>query len=336
MKKVIKTGILSFGMSGSLFHCPFLNVHTGFELRGIVERHIKKAHLIYPSIISYNSINDIINDSEIELVVINTPSLTHFEFALKAIKAKKHILVEKPFTVTSKQAEILYLEAKKNNCFVMPYQNRRYDSDFLSVKKIVESGKLGSLIEVHFRYDRYKYEISNNAVKEFDLPGNGLLYNLGAHVIDAAITLFGIPKKWSKVKRKIRPNTQIDDYASVHLEFENGLQVFTTVSLLVADAQASFVLHGTRGSYIKSRCDVQEAQLQSGMSITDASYGVEAVNKEGVLTIIDNGISHKEKIESEKSSYLNIFEDVYQTIRNNALYPVTEAQIIKQIEILED
>lgn len=335
MNKVIKTGVLSFGMSGSLFHCPFISKHDGFELTGVVERSIKKAFKVYPKIKSYNTVNDIINDAEIELIVVNTPSATHFEFALKAIKAKKHVLVEKPFTVTPNEARILYKEARENNCYVMPYQNRRYDSDFLSVKQVVESGKLGKLIEVHFRYDRYNSKISDNVVKESAGPASGLLYNLGPHVIDAAITLFGMPKKWHKVKTGNRPGTQIDDYASVHLEYENGLHVFATVSLLVAHAQAAFVLHGTKGSYIKPRCDVQEEQLKLGMNIHDNLYGVEAVNNEGELTVINNGVSHKEKITAIKSSYLNVFEDVYQTIRNKRSYPVTEMEVVKQIEILE-
>ncbi len=336
MNKVIKTGVLSFGMSGSLFHCPFLKEHEGFQLAGIVERTVKKAHLIYPNIKSYTSVDDIINDPEIELIVVNTPSFTHFDFALKAIQAGKHVLVEKPFTVTSKEAKALFTEANNNNCFVMPFQNRRYDSDFLSVKNVVESGKLGNIIEVHFRYDRYNYNITNNTVKESALPGNGLLYNLGSHVIDAAIALFGIPKKWKKVKKGNRPNTQIDDYASVYLEFENGEQVYVTVSVLVADAQASFVLHGTKGSYVKTRCDIQETQLQSGVAIKDLSYGVELPNQEGILTGIENGIVHKEKIASVKASYIHVFEDVYQTICNNKAYPITETQIIKQIEVIED
>lgn len=335
MSKTIKTGVLSFGMSGSLFHCPFLDIHSDFELAGIVERTTKKAHLTYRNIISYNSVDEILANSELELIVINTPNSTHFEFALKSIKAKKNILIEKPFTVTSDEAKLLFKEAKKNKCCVFAYQNRRYDSDFLSVKRIVESGKLGKLIEVHFRYDRYHIEISNNITKESPIPGNGLIYNLGPHVIDAAISLFGIPIKWSKITKRIRPNTKIDDYASIHLEYENGLQVYATVSLLVADAQKSFVLHGTKGSFVKNRCDIQEEQLKSGMKPDNSDYGQELPNQEGILTIIENGIAKQEKIVSKKSSYINIYEDVYQTIRNNKSYPISEAQIIKQLEILE-
>ncbi|MEX0314429.1 MAG: Gfo/Idh/MocA family oxidoreductase [Allomuricauda sp.] len=335
MERIIKTGVLSFGMSGSLFHCPFLNLHSGFELKGVVERNEKKAHLTYDKIQSYHSVDAILNNPEIELIVVNTPSPTHFDFALQAIRANKHVLVEKPFTVTSKEAAKLFEEGKKNNCMVMPFQNRRYDGDFLSVKQVVESGSLGSLIEVHFRYDRYNYNISYNKTKEQPLPGNGMLYNLGPHVIDAAIALFGLPVKWSVITKSNRPNSKIDDYAHCHLEYGNGLQVFIAVSLLVANAQRSFVLHGTKGSYVKDRCDVQEMQLQSGMKPNDKDYGIELPNSEGILTTIEDGIVKHEKIKSEKSSYIHVFEDVYQTIKNGKPYPVTENQIMAQIGILE-
>lgn len=335
MNNIIKTGVLSFGMSGSLFHCPFLEVHSGFDLFAIVERTKKNAHLTYPNVISYNSVEELLKDTNIELVVVNTPSATHFDFALKAIQANKHVLVEKPFTVNSLEAKTLFKEAKKRNVFVMPFQNRRFDSDFLSVKHVVESKKLGDLIEVHFRYDRYSYQINTNASKENPVPGNGVMYNLGSHLFDAAIALFGMPLEWKNVKGGFRPNTQIDDYAHVHLKYPKGLQVFITANLLVADAQPSFVLHGVKGSYVKERTDVQEDQLKAGIKPDNPIFGIEKANKEGLLTTVENNIRQQEKIASKKSSYLNIFEAVYQTIQNHKPFVVTESEIIKQVEILE-
>lgn len=336
MEKKIKTGVLSYGMSGTLFHCPFLSLHDGFELSGIVERTKKKANIDYPTIKSYDAVDEMLNDAELELIVINTPSSTHFEFAMKALKAGKHILVEKPFTATSSEAKELFIEAKKNNCHVFPFQNRRFDSDFLSVKKVVNSGVLGDLIEVHFRYDRYNINISDNIIKESLALGSGVLYNLGPHVIDAAIDLFGLPDKWSKVKMKNRPNTKIDDYGSFHLQYENGLQVFLTVSLLVADAQKSFVIHGKKGSFVKDRSDIQEEQLKKGMLPNEKGFGIEVPNTEGILTTIENAVVKKEKIASDPSNYMRLFDAVYDSIRNNKAYVVSEEQIIKQIEILED
>lgn len=336
MRKTIKTGILSFGMSGSLFHAPFINEHSGFELTGIVERTKKKAHLNYPDIKSYNSVDELMSDDGIELVVINTPNPTHFEFALKAIQAKKHVLVEKPFTITSDQAKTLFKEAKKMECCILPYQNRRYDSDYLSVKKVLESGDLGKLVEAHLRYDRYQYDIGSSIYKETKLPGSGLLYNLGPHLLDAAIALFGMPLNWTKTVELHRPNTQVDDYAQIHLFYPKGLQVFITASLLVVEPQPSFVLNGTKGSFMKHRSDIQENQLKVGMSPMDPVFGIEDEDKKGVLTTVESdGKKTQVELSADKSSYLNVFNDVYQTIVNDEPYPVTEQHILKQLEILE-
>lgn len=336
MNKTIKTGILSFGVSGSVFHAPLLKYHAAFEFYAIVERSKKKAHLEYPKVKSYNSINELLLDDSVELVIVNTPNETHFEFALKAIKARKHVLIDKPFTATALQAKELFKEAKKNNVLVLPFQNRRYDSDFLSVKKVVESGKLGNLIEAHFRYDRYNNTINKNSWKEVPGPGSGVIYNLGSHTIDGVISMFGIPLKWSKSPSYVRPNTQVIDYVHVHLLYPNNLQVFVTISFLVADSQPAFIINGTLGTFKKNRTDVQENQLNEGMLPNNLLYGLELPKSEGILTTIDsNGLKKQEKIAAEKASYINVFEDVYQTLRMGKSYPVTEEQIITQLEILE-
>ena len=174
MKTSIKTGILSFGMSGRLFHAPFVNAHSGFELTAVVERSKKQAHLEYPTIVSYDSVDALLEDDSIELVIVNTPTATHFEFALKALQKGRHVLVEKAFTITPDQAKQLFDTARENGLHAMPYQNRRYDSDFMSVKEVVASGKLGKLIEVHFRFDRYRLGIGPKVAKETPGPGAGL------------------------------------------------------------------------------------------------------------------------------------------------------------------
>jgi len=332
----IKTGMLSFGMSGSLFHGPFLEVHNGFTLSAIVERSIKKAHLEYSAIKSYDPVTALLNDEEIELVVINTPTTTHYEYALKAIQAKKHVLIEKPFTVTSAEAKHLFDEAKKYNCCILAFQNRRYDSDFLSVKEVLSSGKLGKLIEVHMRYDRYKYNLGVNTNKESAVPGNGVSYNLGPHLVDAAIALFGEPLYYTKTTAYHRPKTKIDDYFHIHLTYPEGLQVFLTACLLVADESLAFILNGSRGSYAKYRTNIQEKQLQKGIRPSDPLFGIEELGKEGLLTTISSdGVKSQENIAAIKSSYLNVLEDVYQTIREGKPFPVKKEQIIKQLEILE-
>ena len=337
MQKTIKTGILSFGMSGKIFHSPFLQIHNGFELIAVVERSVKTAHLSFPEIKSYDTVDELIADPEIELVVVNTPNATHFEFALKAIQSGKHVLLEKAFTVTSAQARKLFQEANKYNRYILPYQNRRFDSDFMSVKAVIESGKLGRLVEVHIRYDRFRDTIGPKVAKETPVPGSGLMYDLGPHLLDAVISIFGKPLRWTKTLGHFRVNTLVDDYAHFHLEFPEELQVFLTASMLVVDAQPAFVIHGTKGTYVKQRADSQEKQLLDGMSPANPLFGIEEAGKEGLLTTIsDNGIKTQEIIPSIKSSYINLFEQVYQTIRHGKPYPIKESQILEQLEILEN
>jgi len=337
MHHPIKTAILSFGMSGKIFHAPFLEMHEGFALTSVLERTDKKAHLYYPTIKSYSSIDELLADSQIELVVVNTPNATHFDYALKALRAGKHVLLEKAFTINSQQAKELYLEAERLNRWILPYQNRRFDSDFLSVKEVIESGKLGRLVEMHVRFDRYRTSIGPKLAKELPVPGSGLMYDLCPHLLDSVLSVFGNPLSWKKTLGHFREKTQVDDYVHIHLTYPNEFQVFVTASMLVADAQPAYVLHGTKGTFIKYRADVQEKQLLEGINPDNHLYGKENVGMEGILTTIsEDGIKSQEKVASIKSTYLHLFESVYQTIREHKSYPITPEQIIQQLEILEE
>ncbi|MDB5024081.1 MAG: oxidoreductase [Mucilaginibacter sp.] len=324
-------------MSGRIFHAPFISAHPGFELRAVVERHEKKASLRYPGIVSYDQTNELLNDHQIELVIINTPNNTHFDLAKQALKAGKHVLIEKPIAAASAEVKELYDLGRQVYRQVMVYQNRRWDSDFLSVKKIIESGRLGDLIEVHFRFDRYKPALSPKLFKETkDLEANGLVYDLGPHLTDQAISLFGRPLRFEKTAATHRQGSEVADYFNYHLSYPYQLNVYLTSGLLIAEPLPSFIVHGALGSYIKSRCDVQEAQLDHSISPTDSGYGLEPEGSEGKLVTmgLDN---HKstEYIASERGQYMQLFEAVYHTIRDHALYPVTEEHIAWQIELLE-
>lgn len=336
MSNIIRTGLLSFGMSGKVFHAPFLTAHSGFELTAVVERSKQEAHKIYPHINSYASVDAILLDKSIDLIIVNTPTGTHYEFALKALQHKKHVLVEKAFTATSAQAKELFALAKAHNCCLLAYQNRRFDSDYMSVVDVVKSGKLGSIVEAHFRFDRYKHEIGPKA-KEIPGEGSGLSYDLGPHLLDEVIALFGKPLSWNKTLGMYRPNTKVNDFMHVHLTYPKALQVFVTTSLLVANEQAAYVIHGTKGSYVKYRTDQQEAQLLEGIGVEDANYGNEKENQEGVLTTMDeNNVKTVIKVPSKKGNYMEVFNAVYATIMEQKPYIVTEQHIIYQLEILED
>jgi scyllo-inositol 2-dehydrogenase (NADP+) len=337
MQSPIKTGLMAYGMSGRVFHAPFIHAHPGFELRAVVERHDKKAGSRYPDIISYDQTEELLNDNEIELIIVNTPNNTHFDLAKQALQAGKHVLVEKPIGATVAEVQELYDISREADRHLMVYQNRRWDSDFLSVKEVIESGRLGELIEVHFRFDRYKAMLSPKLFKETkSMAPNGLVYDLGPHLIDQAISLFGRPLRFTKTSAIYREGSEVIDYFNYHLFYPHQLNVYLTSGLLIAEPLPSFVVHGTLGSYIKGRVDVQEAQLDGSLPPTDPAYGLEPAGSEGKLVTM--GLDNKkttEYIKSDRGQYMQLFEAVYHTIRNHALYPITEEHIAWQVELLE-
>lgn len=336
MNKKINTGLLAYGMSGKVFHAPFISTHKGFNFTAIVERTNKLANKDYADLKSYHSVDELIADNSIELVIINTPNFTHYEYSKKALNAGKHILVEKPFTATTAQAKEIFDLARSVGKKVLVYQNRRFDSGYNAVKSVIESGKLGKLIEVHFRYDRYRTAIGPKSFKEEVVEATGLQYDLGPHLLDQAIGLFGKPDKYQKVLGKNRDQTKVDDYLAIQLSYPNDLNVFLTASMLVADIKEAFIINGTKGSFSKNHADVQEAQLLKGMKPTAEGYGIENPKDAGKLTLVTgNGGRLVEMIPSEKGDYMELFEAVYQNITNNIPYPITDEDILIQLEILE-
>ena len=337
MPKPIVTGLLSYGMSGRVFHAPFLTTNAGFILKAVVERHEKKAGLRYPDLRSYDSFEELLNDDEIELIVINTPNNTHFDFSVRALHAGKNVLIEKPAAVTSREVKSLFELGRTLHLKVMIFQNRRYISDYLSVKKVIESGRLGNLIEVHFRMDRYRMAIGNKQFKETkEIPGNGLLYDLGSHLVDGIISLFGKPLSYEKTTAAHRPGSQVDDYFNFHLKYPDQLNVYLTSGLLIAEPEHGFVVHGTLGSFLKMRTDVQEAQLTDGMLPVNAGFGLEPEGSEGKLVIMEtNSQKTIEWLSAPKGAYHSLFDAVYQTICYQKLFPILEEQIIWQLEMLE-
>ena len=332
----IRTALLAYGMSGKLLHAPFLAAHPGFDLQAVAERTEKRMHRDYPGIRSYPGVAEVLADPAIELVVVNTPSNTHFELAQQALRAGKHVLLEKPVATSVAQLQELWALAREVGRHILAYQNRRWDSDFGAVRRVVESGQLGQLIEVHFRFDRYKPALNTKKFKEEPVPGSGLLYDLGPHLIDQAISLFGQPLGCHKTVGRYRAGSGVDDFFTLHLRFPHDLNVWLTSGLLIADPGPAYILHGTLGSYQKGRTDPQEAQLLQGTSPLAPNYGHEKPGQEGRLTLAGpDGALTTQTDPAQPGDYLNLFEAVFQTIRNGAPYPIREEQLLWQNELLE-
>jgi len=311
--RTIKTALCSFGMSGWVFHAPFLHVHKGFELYGVWERSKKNAAQQYPGIKSFDTYEALLNDDAIELVIVNTPNYTHFDLAKKALLANKNVVVEKPFCVSVKECDELIALAKEKNKLLSVYHNRRYDSDYKIIKKVLENNWLGDIVEAEFHFDRFSEALSPKAHKETPGPGTGLVYDLGSHLIDQALQLFGMPEAVFADIRPARAISLVDDYLEILLYYPSK-RVRIRSSYVVREPLPSYAIHGTRGSFIKARTDVQEKDLQAGLSPAGNDWGREPENEMGLLHTEIDGKIVKEHIASVNGNYMDYYNGIYEAI----------------------
>ncbi len=330
----IKTALLSYGMSGKLFHAPFIQLHPGFELAGSWERSKKLIGDSYPGVTSYPSLEAVLADESVQLVIVNTPTGTHYSYAKQALLAGKHIVVEKAFTSTVAEAiELKELAAEKNKK-ISVFQNRRWDSDFKTVKKIIDEGWLGDIVEAEIHFDRYKAELSPKPHKEIAGPGSGLLKDLGPHIIDQALNLFGYPQALFADIRITRPSSEVDDWFDILL-FYPGLRMRLKSGLFVREALPGYIFHGTKGSFIKKRTDIQENELLAGKIPNTTDWGTEPANEKGLLHTEKNGKIIRKKIKSLQGNYYGYYEGVYKAITEDAPMPVTAEEGIQVMELIE-
>jgi scyllo-inositol 2-dehydrogenase (NADP+) len=330
----IKTALCSFGMSGWVFHAPFIHLNTGFELYAVWERTKNLAETKYPAVKTFRTLEELLADKAIELVVVNTPNYTHFEYTKKALLAGKHVIVEKPFTINVQEGIELIALAKKCNKLISVYQNRRYDSDYKTVKKIVDEKWLGEIVEAEIHYDRFKEDIGPKLHKETPGPGTGLLYDLGSHLIDQALQFFGIPNALFADITIMRTVSKVDDYMELLLYYDR-LRVRVKSSYLVREPLPSYCFHGTKGSFIKARTDVQEILLLAGVAPGADDWGVEPDNEKGLLHTEKDGKIIHEYVPSLKGNYGEYYDGMYEAIRNNKAVPVTAQDGLNVIRIIE-
>lgn len=330
----IKTALCSFGMSGWVFHAPFIHANPGFELYAVWERTKNLAAAAYPGVKTVRSLEEILSDSAVELVVINTPNATHFEYSKQALLAGKHIVVEKPFTITAAEGEELIRIAKDCDRLITVYQNRRFDSDFRTVRKVVQENLLGQVVEAEIHYDRFKEEIGPKVHKETPGPGTGLLYDLGSHLLDQAIQLFGMPEAVFADITIMRKVSKVDDYMELLLYYPN-LRARIKSSYVVREASPSYAFHGTKGSFLKARTDVQEVALQAHQQPGGDQWGVEPDSEKGLLHTEIDGKIIREYIPSLRGNYGDYYDQLYKAIREGAPLPVTAEEAVNIIRVIE-
>src|SRR6476620_983673 len=246
----LKTGIVGYGKSAKVFHIAFLSTMDEFEITAVLERHGEESKKQLPGIRVAKSIDELISGDDTELIVITTPNDTHFEYASKALKAGKNVVLEKPFTITTGDAEKLIAISKQSGKILSVYQNRRYVSDFLTMRELLEQNVLGQVHEFNATYDRYRPNAIAGAWREADIPGAGILYDLGPHIIDQVLTLFGNPETITADVRKQRIHAKATDFFNIWLNY-GFLKVILHAGMLVREQGPRYMIQGTLGSFLK-------------------------------------------------------------------------------------
>lgn len=335
MKKIINTALVGFGLSGKAFHAPFIQTHPGFKLCKVVERHRNDSAANYPDATIVRSFDDVIKDPLIELVVITAPNIYHFEMVQKCIEAGKQVIIEKPFTNTFKEAEALIKLADRKDTKLFVYQNRRLDGDFLTIQKIFKSGVLGDIQYYEAHFDRFAPERKHAAWRDEYLPGSGILFDLGPHLIDQALVLFGEPKTIQADIQSQREGSIVDDYFNITLSYPNTTVVLTA-GMLVQDLGPRYIIHGVKGSFIKYGIDPQEAELRKGEMPGGEGWGEETADKWGLVTIDYDDLNFDGRVETEPGNYMDFYNNVYNTLVNSdeqAVKPQEAAHVIRVIEM---
>ena len=336
--QLVKVGLCAFGMSGKVFHAPFLKEHPGFFISAIVERNKEESKEKYPEAEIYRSVEEMLENADIELVVVNTPVQTHFEYAKMALEAGKNVVVEKPFTVNVAEAEELAKLAEEKKLFVSVYQNRRFDRDYLQVQKIINEGKLGNIKEVEIRFDRFRTEPSGKAHKENpEAIGAGSLHDLGSHLVDQAVQYFGFPEKLFADVFSMKGKEFANDYFEIILFYPNDLRVRLKSSVFTKEAHFAYAVHGEKGSFLQERTDNQENELVAGAV---PEYGEEwtkpLTETDGILNYLnENKETERILTSSEPGNYMNYYQQIYEFIVFGYALPSPAEEIIKNMKIID-
>ena len=347
MSLPIRTAVLGYGFAGRIFHSPFISAVPGLELSAIVQRHGDNAAGDYPKTRILRSVEEAFADPAIDLIVVGTPNETHFELAKAALKAGKHVVIDKPFAASSAQARELITLATQQGKVIAPFHNRRFDGDFVTLRKIVAEGTLGRITQVISHYDRYRPVQRTGTWKEAGGAANGLLFDLGPHLVDQALALYGAPKFITASVRTERDVSRIEDAFDIVLDFElggeRGLRYECHSTMIAAEAAPRFRVHGTHGSFLKYGLDVQEAALLAGARPpqlgSQEPWLPEPEAAWGTLALAPNPAEHtkieRRKVPTEVGDYRHFYASVRDAILGVSPLKIPAEDAYRTIRLLE-
>lgn len=328
-----QVGLIGFGFAGQVFHAPVIAAVPDLQLRAIVTSRTELVRRAFPDVASVVQADELLAEPAIELVVIATPNTSHFALAQAALAAGKHVVVDKPFTITTADADALISLAGQQGRLLSVFHNRRWDSDFRTIRQIIAADLLGAVMTYEAHYDRYRPEVQARW-REQPLPGSGILFDLGSHLLDQALQLFGPPDSLSADLGQQRPGAQAVDYFHLILHYPSHRAILHGSSL-VRQPPFHFAVHGARGTFIKHGLDPQEDALIAGQRPGGSDWGVEAAEIAGHLTTEVGNLTLEGRVTSLSGDYAAYYRGMAAAIRHGAPLPVTAAEAYQVIALIE-
>ncbi|HHL2500464.1 TPA: oxidoreductase [Yersinia enterocolitica] len=331
MAEKIKVGLLGYGYASKTFHAPLIMGTPGLELAGVSSSDASKVHADWPSMTVVSDPQALFDDPSIKLIVIPTPNDTHFPLAQRALAAGKHVVVDKPFTVTLSQARDLKKQADEAGLLLSVFHNRRWDSDFLTLKTLLAEGSLGKIVYFESHFDRYRPEIRQRW-REQGGAGSGIWYDLGPHLLDQALQLFGLPDSLNVDLGMLRPGAQSVDYFHAILNYPDQ-RVVLHGTVLAAAETARYIVHGMQGSYIKFGLDPQEDRLKAGERLPQVDWGYDM--RDGIVTLSHDGVLAEKPLLTLPGNYPAYYAGIREAILGTAANPVPASEAITVMELIE-
>jgi len=313
---MIRVGLVGFGLAGRVFHAPLVSSVDGLELAAVVERSSSNAAERYPGITTYRSVDELLADPSIKLVVVATPNASHFAITMQALEAAKNVVVDKPVALSSDEIRQLSELAGGIGLQLFPFHNRRFDNDFQTVRKLVDEHKVGRNVHFDSNLDRWRPGPTRRPWKE-DQDQGGLLFDIGTHLVDQALVLFGLPASVGCEVRRERDGDGANDSFTIRLQYLTGFSATLSSNMLSSLARARFHLRGTRGNFWKSGLDPQEDALNKITKIEDSAWGHEPQDRWGTLSIGVDGDPVPTPVPSEPGDYRRFYAAVRDALQGN-------------------
>ena len=285
---MIRVGLVGYGLAGSVFHAPLITAVEGFELAAVVERSGRRAEAVYPGIVTYPSLSAMLTDPSLELIVVATPDNQHVEHASEALEASRHVIVDKPVANTTAEIAGLMALAADAGRFLIPFHNRRWDSDFRTIQKLLLEQSIGRVVSLESTFDRWRPHPAPAKWREDGSTPGGVLTNLGPHLVDQALVLFGPPEAVGAEVRTERDGSLAIDAFTLRLHYPR-LTVTLGSNYLAAQPRPRFNIRGTRGGFVKRGLDPQEERLREAGRVVEPDWGAEQASAWGMLAVEPQG-----------------------------------------------